>query len=333
MSRIEPITFRPFTAEYELLPPLEPAEKKEDKNESPEYVSAYYMTTISSMQASAEAADNEVSTSIQSTFDAQKEQVTSTIKKWGQWLAGLFSVKKENKDAQGNITSTTSLGGAPKLDSQEIDNKKLTQAIADLNRDLIYRLKDSNEFEEEMRKGGSKKLDKLIFVHLFDMSMKQKNIKEETSQERQEDLLRKHQENQKIQKDFFTIWDDIKNQAKKSSFLGWINMGSTVGIAGLFALGMATSGAAYTMVVIALPLLSITQGVTKGAEGIIKYQNDLKSGKLFQLKEQTSENSTTINDYMKVMRGCDEEMAELLKAIRRHLENQSKAERIFHATL
>lgn len=339
MNPVEPVGIRSFAASYEPLNNLLPAEKKEEKDDY-KNVSAYYLTTISSLKASVEVDDNEVISQPQIQNVKTESSTLSKIRQWGEWLIGLFwgdsskETQKTNSTDIKNTNGVVSLGSAPKLQPEEIDRNRLSKAIIELNRDLVHRLKESNEFEEEMRKNlsDSKNMDKLIFIHLFNSSMKQKTIKEDSSIDKQDEVLRKHRMNKKIQQDFFSLWDDIRDRAKKSSFLGWIGLGSTIGIAGIFAVSLATGGGS-TLVALGLPLLSIVQGTTKAAEGILKYQNDIKSGELFLLKEESSENSVIINNNLQEMKNCNDEIAQILKTLRRHLENQSKAERIFHASL
>lgn len=335
MSSIEPVAIKPFADAYEAASLQETDETKTEGKE--ERLSVYYITTLASLQKSETLTDQEINQANQETKALENQSQTSTLRKWGEWVMSFLwswspkSQTQPTNQAPTKVEGIPSLGGPPKLQPEELDRKRLSRSIAELNRDLVHRLKETNEFEEEMRKSGSKNIDKLIFAHLFEMGLKQKKSKEDLSIESQEEILRKHKENKKLQQDFFSIWDDVKERSKKSAFLGWINMGATIGITGLFAVSFATGGTG-AIIMLALPLLSIVQGTTKAAEGIIKYQNDKKSGEMFLLKEKSSENSLDINTNLQDLKTNDQEMAQLLKALRHHLENQSKAERIFRGS-
>ena len=104
-------------------------------------------------------------------------------------------------------------GGAPQLQHPEAnDHKRISQAIAKLNRELVNRLKDIAEFEEEMRKSSSSKLDKLIFLHLVNSSIAQKKLKESNSLISHDQIMSLHKKNQELQKTYFDLIDTIQSE-------------------------------------------------------------------------------------------------------------------------
>lgn len=300
-----------------------------------EVVSLWYMSSIKSLQdttaISAEmgqppAADLSINNKGQSRF--QKVQ---------SWLKGLFGWGKEaekpenhEKNREGSIvnSSSKSLSDPPKLQALEISNEKLSKAIAELNKEFLQRIKDTAEFEAEMRKSNSKAMDRLILIHTIFKSQEQKKLKEAAGLEIHEHILKLQEDNKKINRRHYAILDDINAAAKTQKILHWVNIGTTVGIVGTMAIGFATGGAGAVLN-IALPTLNIIKGGFSAGEGILKYKNDSRTGELTVLNNEAKSNRNNINDKVNAtLPAIDEEISHVLKNIRHHLENHGKEARM-----
>lgn len=294
------------------------------KAAEPEVISLYYQSSISSLAPPAPTpAKSEAAVS-----------ATQVKKPWysktKDWLWNLFGI---NKKSPTDISEDSSIGdpidnGAPVLSSPEArEQKRLSQTLAELNRELVYRLKDISEFEEEMRKSNSNKLDKLIFMQLIYSSLHQKNLKEEGSIASQKFILDLHAKNKELQKSYYSLLEDISNRAKTTKILHWTGIGLTAGVVGAIAVTFATGGAAALVGSAALSMMTLAKGGTTLSEGIVKYKNDLKTGELFIVSQDSKANSKLTDDELANLQSNDEDIGNLLKTIRHHLDNQSKAER------
>jgi hypothetical protein len=299
--------------------------KDDFKPAEAEIASLYYQSSIQSLKPPIDplAASKQA---VKAAQEQKKEK--STLQKVTDWFWNLIGWGKK-EEAIENLAAEedASAPNAPILQSPEaIDQQKLSHAIAELNRELVNRLKDLAEFEEEMRRSTSKQLDKLIFKTLIFSSLDQKKIKERLGTLDQEDILKLHQRNKELQKTYYSLADEITSRAKTNKILHWVSIGNSVGIVGLLALSIATAGSALP---VALGLASITKGGLTLANGILKYKNDLATGELFIVSQETKKNSAGINDKINELQTTTEEIASLLKTIRHHLDNQSRAERVF----
>jgi hypothetical protein len=296
-----------------------------------EVVSLYYQSTISSLAAVPQ-------NSTQAELIGEKKVVErSFLSRTKDWFWGIFGWGKQ-QPVQENISESienqfqedeedSHLTGVPQLQAPgKENNKRLSHAIADLNRDLINRLKDMAEFEEEMKKGSAAKLDKFIFLKLVHCSIEQKKLKETHSLISQEDLLHLHKKNKKLQNTHHSIVDNIHSENKVRGILKWINVGLTTITVGGTAVGFAMGGPGGFFAV-GLPLSFIGKGCTMLTDGILKYKTDRHTGDLEVVRHQTRVNNEHKKDKLNDMQHADHDIATLLKKIRQHLDNQSKAER------
>lgn len=301
--------------------------KKED-SAAAEVVSLYYQSSISSM------ADHAFSPAKQDA--SEKITASQTQKTWfsrsKDWLWNLFGIAKNQPAAQltGDVEDGNPIdNGIPRLAApDDTDQRQMSKTVSDLNRDLSNRLKDISEFEEEMRKSGGNKLDKLIFLQLVYSSLYQKNLKEESSVAAHRHLMDLYNKNKTLQKTYYNLLDDINSRAKTKKILHWTNIGLTAGIVGALAVTFATGGtAAILLGGVGISLLSLGKGATTLTQGVMQYKNDRKTGDMFIISQDTKANTKSINDEMTKMQSNDEDISSLLKTIRHHLENQSRAER------
>lgn len=297
-----------------------------------EVASLYYLTTLKSLAA---AQDTPQKHTVQATEKKAIEK--SLLGRAKDWLWGIFGwgqkqpaselesetiINSENSDSDDLFA-----GGSPKLQPPETaDHKRLSQSIAELNRELVNRLKDMAEFEEEMRKSSSSKLDKLIFLQLVHSSINQKKLKESSSLITQEELLGLHKKNQNLQKAHFSLVDAITSENKARNVLKWVNVGLTAITVGGSAIAFAVGGP-LGILAVGMPLSLIGKGATMLSDGILKYRNDSKTGELVMIRQDTKANTSNITEKLSEMQICDSDIAALLKMIRQHLDNQSKAER------
>lgn len=285
--------------------------------------SIYYQDTLKPAEPKNLTAD---SASLQNGKKEIEKSLTTTEKsffsKAKDWLWSLFSWGQKTPAAVASSEMRGIVGtaddGTPRL---EAPNKQLAQT-----QELVWRLKDIAEFEEEMRQSSSTQLDKLIFLHLVSSSLLQKRLKEEMSIHAQQELMELYKKNKELQKTYYSVLDEINSRAKTNSILHWVNIGATAGIVGSVALAFATGGGSL-VIALGLSLSSLGKGGTMLSEGILKYKNDLETGKLFVITQETKGNSSHIQEELQAMGASGNEISELLKMIREHLENQSNAER------
>lgn len=288
--------------------------------------SLYYQSSISPWQdPSLFASSNDKEAKI----EAQQTQ-KSWFGKTKDWLWNLFGfgTKPPAKavDSENCTTETIPLMEGPRLEAPDaFENQRMSRAIADINHELVNRLKEIAEFEEELRKSPNN-LDKLLFLQLVNCSLFQKSLKEESSFNTHHLVQSLHKTNKALHEDYYDMLEEIHKRARANKNLHWTNIGLTAGLAGALAITFATGGA-FAIISSGLSLMTLAKGATTMTEGILKYKNDLKTGELFVINQDMKATNKKMNDEINVMQTIDEEIAGLLKTIRHHLENQSRAER------
>lgn len=295
-----------------------------------EVVSLWYLSSIKSLQAVPSYESSNHTINVQA---SQKE--SSRFQKIRSWLRSWFGGSKESEIAAQPETNSADkntpagLPGTPQLQSPEyMSNERLSKAIADLNKDLLYRLKDTAEFAEEMRKSNSRAMDRLILFQIISKSMDQKKLREEAGLEAHEHVFYLQKLNKELQQKHYRILDDIHAVSKTNEVLHWVNIGTTVGIVGTMAVGFATGGTGAVFA-IALSALNILKGGLSGAEGILKYKNDRRTGEMTMVNSEMKANRSNITDKISTtLPFADEDISNLLKTVRHHLENYSKESRI-----
>ncbi|MBA3816247.1 MAG: hypothetical protein H0X29_06955 [Parachlamydiaceae bacterium] len=301
-----------------------------------EIVSLWYLSSIKSMQA--KDTPSIESTQIQNVECEANIKDESRFQKIRSWLWSWFGGAKDSEISANNLQQeidpiekgiSTGLSGTPQLLSPDpMNNERLSKAIADINKDLLHRLKDSAEFAEELLQSNSQDMDRLILFHIVSKSLEQKKLKEEAGIQVHEQIFNLQKVNKELHQKHYSILDDINATAKTNKTLHWINIGTTVGIVGSLAVGYATGGVpgvfSFTM-----PALNILKGGVSSAEGILKYKNDLRTGEMTRINHDVKANRHKINDKVNTtLPYGDEEISHLLKTIRHHLENYSKEARI-----
>lgn len=299
-----------------------------------EVASLYYQSSISSMAPPQTSQDKK-----EAAKDNNDKAVSkSLLGRAKDWLWGIFGWGQKQPVAEVAGSEKTEeveytrdeenlAGGVPRLQAPDTQQRsKLSQSISDLNRELVTRLKDMAEFEEEMKKSSAAKLDKFIFLQLINHSINQKNLKHASSHIAQEDIMHLHKKNQKLQKNHYAILDAINSDNNIRSILKWVNVGLTgLTVAGA-AIGFALAGPAG-VIAVGTPLSFLGKGASMLSDGILKYKNDGRTGDLVIIRQQTKTNTDKKKDKLSDMQTADNDIGLLIKKIRHHLDNQAKAER------
>lgn len=290
--------------------------------------SLYYQSTITSLAAPTPE-KNQIAAKAESS-----ETKKSFLGQAKDWLWGIFGwgqkqpaspINAENGEPSENESEENLFGGIPKLQEPDYhDHKRLAQTIADLNRELVHRLKDIAEFEEEMKKSSSGKLDKLLFLHLVESSLKQKELNHTRNLLAQEDFFHIHEKNKELQKAHFALIDAITSENKARGVLKWVNVGLTAVTVGGMAVAFALGG---PVIPFALPIALLGKSSTLLSDGILKYRSDGKTGELVVIKQETKVNSADKREHLSEMQNGNADIGALMKKIRHLLDNQTKAER------
>jgi len=323
--------------------------KSDLKNAEEEVASLYYLTTLSSLASHQENSEKKTTQIKANQETAEKsffQKVSDSF--WGvkDWLWGVFgweqtqSIQKSEStsaaatlendpDSLSSAEENANTGGIPQLQQPDVQaRRRLSQAVADVNRELAHQLKDLAEFEREMERSSSNQLDKLIFIHLVNSSIHQKKLKETSTLLAFEEVQEKHKKNQELRTKYFDLVDAITEGNKKLGVLSWINMGLTVVTIGGTALACFVSGGG-ALFAVGLPLSYFVKGTTTMTEGIVRLKNDQRTGDLVVVKQETKANQNHQKDNLSKMQVNDQEIAKLLKIIRIHLKNQTETERSF----
>lgn len=287
-----------------------------------EVASLYYQSSISSL-AESKVVENTATTKVTSS-QTQK----TWFSKSKDWLWSLFGIKQDvSVKAEGSENDDPIDNGVPRLNEPGLkDQKRMLRTIAD--QDLVHRLKDIAEFEQEMLTSGSNSLDKLIFLQLIACSLFQKELKEEETFNNQMFILNMHERNKKLRDTKYVLADEIQKLNDSTKILHWTNIGLTGAIVGTMAAAFATGGGSVLMN-IGMGMLSLGKGGVTLASGITRKKADHETGELFMVGQEHKHNAREIDDEMGLLVGLNEEVGELLKTIRKHLDNQSRVERSF----
>jgi hypothetical protein len=342
MDKIQSISSNPLLNEtipvsYKASIP----EKRDLKNAEDQVAALYYRDTQSSLASTKDQEKRTISITTEnkaiekSFLDRTKDWIWE-IFSWGQKLIGWGQAEEvDSTESVANEVSleTESISSNKKIDSSGIPqleqpatqtSKRLSQAIADINRELVNRLKDMSEFEKEMDQSPPNKIDKLIFLHLIQSSLAQRKIKETSSIIAQEELLNLHKKNQNLRKKHYDLIDAIADNEKKLGILNWVNIGLTIAGVGSAAIAFAFSGP-FSIFGLGTPLSFLGRGSTMLSSGILNYSKDKETGELVLVKQETRANSSNQKDKLTHVQVTDEEITKLLKAIKYVLDMQTKA--------
>lgn len=326
-AMIEPVGPRLFPNPHWIFDGAaeEPTTTKKNVSAEAEVASLYYQSSIMSLAApETQPAKSAVTAAKVETSQPQKSWFGRTK----DWLWGLFGLEKKQPTDASQTFDDEILDGIPRLAPPETkENKRMARTIAELNREFVNRMKDIAEFEEEMRKSSSNDLDKMIFMQLVFSSLYQKDLKEDGNITAHQQVLAMHDRNKTLQKTYYDMLEEITRRAKTNEVLHWTGIGLTAGVVGALAVSFAIGGPVAVIGSVAIGLMSLAKGGTTMSEGILKYKNDRKTGDMFIIGQESKANSKRIDDEMGNMQMNDDDVGKLLKTIRHHLDNQSRAER------
>lgn len=302
--------------------------KDEVENASKVISATYYQSSIQSLAVVQEAPQKSNSVELNS----EKKSVFRRAYNWFKGLVGLGSKEEttvaetaKNSSVEKQASPTT---GVPKLKTPEHDSeKKLAEALRELNDELIKRQKDSAEFEAEMNRiGGSK--DACLFINIIKLHQEQENIKQTSIRLDHDDMMIRHKKNKELHTLYHELRQEIAGKAKVNKVLKWINVGSSVGIVGSVALAFATGGASAIWS-FALPLFSLSKGALTIAQGTLKSKTDKDTGELSLVNHETEKNSGRMDIHLETMQLHGDEIKVLLDEIRRHLDAQAETTKLF----
>lgn len=229
------------------------------------------------------------------------------------------------QQAQQGPASQASTNRPPRLDppASSID-PKYAQSISSLNMEIIKRCEDEiAQMQNDFRNATSQQLEVQIYWKFVEFSLKHRELKEQGGLDYQRELLQYQEKNRGLQRKYYSLLDEINQTARTGKVLHWLNIGQTVGYAGLIAFSFATGGVGAVLGA-AIPLLSLARGGTSLAEGILKYKNDLKTGDLFLINREIKENNSEIHDEkLPMIQAANEDIGTLFKALRKQLEQHN----------
>lgn len=331
---IDPISSRSIPLEW---PEFVPLEKAEPQNHVPgadaEVASLYYQSSIQSLNPTVNTASVDKAKDI-----APATQPNKSF--WGKvkdWFANLLGIAKMEApapeiDDKQNPTNPTnaapSINHPPQLEPPEASDQKYAKSVNELNREMITRCEEEiDKLREDFRNASSQKMEVLIHWKFIELSLNQRDLKEQSSIGIQKDALRYQEKNKVLQQKYFSIVDEVQSRAKTNKVLHWVNIGQTAAYVGFFAVIFATGGTALPY---ALPFLSIAKGGTSLAEGVLKYKNDLASGELFAVNQDIKANSKKVkSELLPAIQTINEDWSAIFKALRHQLKTQHQTAQLF----
>lgn len=337
--RIEPIGVEYRTTDHFPIAPIltEPPEQDRTAAEA-EVTSLYYVTTLQSMQAtSTEGAPTPASAAL--AVERQPSE-KSLLARAGDWMWGaaqafwnqITSIFQSNTTTEkGQLQAEQPVGvpldHIPKLSPPEVEQqRKLTERILELNRELTRSFKEIADFEEELQKSNSHNMDRLVFVHLIASSLEQKKLREEGGVNVQEETLELHEKNKKLHVALYDLIDEACKHAHAEKVVHWVQIGSHVASLATFAIAAFLLGPASALGV-AIPLSSISSGILRLTQDHFQAQVNTATGNITVTKHDMSANGTAIEGKLEDLQGVTQDIGSILKAVRLLIEKQGQAER------
>lgn len=253
-----------------------------------------------------------------------KTEDPSFIRRVGEWFYSLFWC------ATPPITSTTDavnktispICDRPSLEKpQDLHMKNVADALTKINHSLVHRMEDTRSFEDEMQSLPHK--DHYILWELFQRGMSQKDLKEETAIMAISEVHQKQSHNRELNERAQELLDDIRNWAKQRKIPEWVGFISTFGTTGLLAASFVTGGVAGIMT-LAIPLFTLTKGISTASKGMLDHRTDVRQGELFMLRDRRSQNTTEIQQRVDKLKGIDNDRLAVIKMIKEMLNNYHK---------
>lgn len=311
---------------------LHAADKKaETTSAEAEIASLYYQSSIQSLNPTFAASTAKEA----KTVNAAVEQPKSL---WGQftdWFSNLIGISKKVEKApetsqNSTVDSNITINRPPQLEPPKEAEQKYAQSMASLNKEIIKRCEEEIEkLQEEFRTASSQKLEVLINWKFVQFALNQRDLKEQSGLQIQHELMETQKENSKLQKNYYSLLQDVQENVKTNKILRWVSIGQTVGYVGLIAVAFATGGAS-ALISVAIPMLGLTKGATTLAQGVLQFKNDKKTGDMFMINQDVKDNTSTIqNDHIPSLQLISDDIGKLFKTLRKQIENQQKASELF----
>ncbi len=257
----------------------------------------------------------------------QEKSFWGKIKGWFSNLLGIADTKATTPDhdeSQKTLNPANAKAGInqpPQLEAPDEAEQKYIASVNELNRAMIERCEDEiDKLRDDLNKASPHQLEVLIHWKFVELSLAQRDLKEQSSISLQQDVLALQKKNKGLQENYYSILEEIQARAKTNKILRWINVGQTAGYVGIIAITFATGGAG-AILGLALPMLAVTKGGTSLAEGVLKYKNDLKTGDLFVVNEDIkTNNKKTKGDLLPAMQTINDDISTIFKALKHQLD-------------
>lgn len=258
---------------------------------------------------------------------AQKKSETedpSFIRRVGEWFYSLFWGATQSITSSADATSNAinPIGDRPALEKpHDLHMQNVAEALNKINHSLVHRMEDTRNFEDEMQALPHK--DHYILRRLFKCGMAQKGLKEETAMMSIGEVNQKQKHNRELNDQAQELLDDIRNWAKQRKIPEWIGFISTFSTTGFLAAGFVTGGLGG-VAMLAIPLFTLTKGISTASKGVLDHHTDVRQGELFMLRDRRSENTTKIQQGVDKLKGVNDECLDIIKKLKEMLNNYHK---------
>ncbi len=214
-----------------------------------------------------------------------------------------LSITQDSKEAWAfiapGLTSYTpeSLLTRPKLESPQLDIRKLPAIYEEFEKHLIPKASSSSEAETQDRNQSEIDLFKLLIAC---MKTQVENRQDHTAL-KFEHVQSLQAANKLKMKEYFDVKDELISRSNTNEVLGWVNYAlwgglAVAGVASI-ALTIATAGAALPTVLIVInAALAVGSGSMTITQGILSYNNDQSKAQLQEIETQRYINSEKIQE-------------------------------------
>jgi len=231
---------------------------------------------------------------------------------------------KENSDE--TVDQVTS---RPTLEAPaEVDRRSMEKFIVEMNQ-LNDRLKSISEEEVDAVTKDLNQSEAAMFQLLIRAVKNQRELLEAVNLHDKDRMMALHEENKKIQQEYFQLKEQMESRVKASNVLGWVSGIMTgVFIIGSIAAAVATGGASIAFTA-AKGLAAITGGGSVLGKGVLDYKSSKDQGEIYVLGENRQRNSTKIQTELKLLTETLDAVLRTWSDLREIVRNQSEAAREF----
>lgn len=308
--------------------------------------------------------DEYYQSSITSLSNTPSEQ-TKAAAASGSWFGSIYSwigynifgsteTKATDAVQQG---SSQQLTLSPTLEAPvTLSNEKHSNAIITLKNRLANDIERLQE-EDHLDQMEHTSTDAQILRALFAAYMRQRSIKQQSTQHDGEKLIKVQKEKRSIHDKKIAIVDDLLTNKSYTHVLGWVNSVASWGVLGVALVGLIQTRAAIHAAAMALasaptlvtagalgtalwtPLaatasiaygaLTLLRAVTSSAGIYMKYEKDEMSKNIGRLKQEAKELDLKSDDSLSTMKDLDAEALQMIRMIRKLLDNHTETARTF----